>query len=78
MHLRLLEYGRKAYKPIFPVKIMAKKWKKRDSPGALFIPAGIFLGFGFGFAFNNLPAGMFFGMGAGFVGFAIAELLKKR
>lgn len=56
---------------------MAKE-NKNANPGALFIPAGIFLGFGFGFAFNNIPAGMFIGFGAGFAAWAIAEFLKKR
>ncbi|MFH0831696.1 MAG: hypothetical protein V1886_02410 [archaeon] len=57
---------------------MAKKEaKKKESPGALFIPAGLFLGFGIGFACNNIPAGMFIGFGAGFVAFAIAEQLRK-
>lgn len=55
-----------------------KRKGKKESPGALFIPAGIFLGFGFGFAFNNIPAGMFIGFGAGFVAFAIAEFFKKK
>jgi CRISPR/Cas system CSM-associated protein Csm5 (group 7 of RAMP superfamily) len=59
---------------------MAKENKKEDkgNAGALFIPAGIFLGFGAGFAFNNLPAGMFLGFGAGFLAFAIYQILKKK
>lgn len=58
---------------------MAKKEaKKKGSPGALFIPAGVLLGFGFGFVFGNIPAGMFIGLGAGFAAFAIAEFFKKR
>ena len=57
---------------------MAKKENKNKSPGALFIPAGVLLGFGFGFVFGNIPAGMFIGLGAGFVAFAIAEFFKKK
>lgn len=52
--------------------------KKRSSPGALFIPAGILLGFGVGFAVNNVPAGMFVGLGAGFVLFAVYEIFRKK
>ena len=50
---------------------------KKSGPGALFIPAGLFLGFGIGFAFNNIPAGMFIGFGAGFLAFIIYILSKK-
>lgn len=55
---------------------MAKK--KGENPGALFIPAGLFLGFGFGFAFGNIPAGMFIGFGLGFASWAIAEFFKDK
>lgn len=49
---------------------------KKGAP-ALFIPAGIFLGFGIGFIIDNVPAGFFIGMGIGFVAFAITILMKK-
>lgn len=52
--------------------------KRRQESGALFIPAGIFLGLGFGFLYNNLVAGLFIGMGVGFILFAITALLKRR
>ncbi|MFH0832317.1 MAG: hypothetical protein V1900_01160 [Candidatus Aenigmatarchaeota archaeon] len=52
--------------------------KKKDNGAVgLFIPAGLFIGFGLGFFFNNVPAGMFCGLGAGFLLFAIAVLMKK-
>lgn len=51
---------------------------KKSSPGALFIPAGFFLGFGIGFAVNNLPAGMFIGFGAGFLAWVIYEIFHKK
>ena len=54
-----------------------KENKKKGSEGALFIPAGILLGFGLGFAFNNVPAGMFIGLGAGFLAWAIYIISKK-
>ncbi len=55
---------------------MAKK--KMDNPAALFIPAGLFLGMGLGFLYNNLVAWLFIGLGAGFVGFAVANFFKKK
>ncbi len=51
--------------------------KKGGGKGALFIPAGLFLGFGIGFMINNIPAGMFVGLGAGFAGFAISLFFEK-
>lgn len=51
-----------------------KKNKKTNDAGALFIPAGVITGMGFGFLFNNFPAGMFIGLGIGFTIFAIVEV----
>ncbi|MCD4666945.1 hypothetical protein K8R47_04015 [archaeon] len=56
---------------------MVKK-KKKDDIAGLFIPAGIFVGMGFGFLFNNLVAGLFIGLGAGFILMALAKLRKKK
>ncbi len=65
---------------------MAKQ-KKRDvkevrsrkgSPGGLFIPAGVLLGMGFGFVYDQLVAGLFIGLGIGFVAFALYEMSKKK
>jgi len=56
---------------------MPEETKKEKSNAALFIPAGLFLGFGLGFVFNNIPAGMFGGLGVGFFLFAIARVLGK-
>jgi len=47
--------------------------KKKDDRSGLFIPAGIFLGMGFGFLFDNLVAFLFIGMALGFIGMAIAR-----
>ena len=49
----------------------------KSKPGSLFIPAGILLGMGFGFLYDNLPAGLFIGLGLGFAAFAISLLIKK-
>lgn len=52
---------------------------KKDDRGAagIFIPAGLFLGFGLGFIFDNVPAGIFGGLGIGFLLFAITVNWKK-
>jgi len=52
--------------------------KKNDKGAAgLFIPAGLFIGFGLGFVFDNIPAGIFGGLGVGFLLFAITVVFKK-
>jgi hypothetical protein len=52
--------------------------QKKENGAGLFIPAGLFLGFGLGFVFDNLPAGMFGGLGVGFFLFALFTVLKKQ
>ncbi len=52
-----------------------KKEKKRR--GDIFIPAGLFLGFGIGFASNNIPAGIFVGFAGGFAAFAVCRFFEK-
>jgi hypothetical protein len=58
---------------------MARDEKKDDrkNAGALFIPAGIFLGTGYGFFLDNIPGGLFIGLGFGFVAFAITTILMN-
>ncbi len=51
--------------------------EKKSGMGGLFIPAGLFIGFGIGFLVNNIPAGMFIGLGAGFAAFAVTFFIKK-
>ncbi len=58
-------------------KKVSEKAKKEDK-GALFIPAGLFLGMGWGFLSGNLVSGLFLGLGLGFLLFAIVNLLKKK
>ena len=55
-----------------------KEVRQKKEPGALFIPAGILLGMGIGFAVNNVPAGMFIGLGAGFALWAILKIFGKQ
>ena len=52
--------------------------KKMENPGALFIPAGVLLGMGFGFLWDELVAGLFIGLGLGFIGFAIIAVANKK
>ena len=56
---------------------MAEKKKKDKHGGAIFIPAGLFLGFGIGFLIDNIPAGTFLGFGIGFLLYAFVEVFKK-
>jgi hypothetical protein len=59
------------------VKYKEKEKKKKDEAEALFIPAGVLLGMGLGFLYNNLLAGLFIGLGIGFLVFAIISLIKS-
>jgi hypothetical protein len=60
---------------------LAKKEKAveddKRKAGALFIPAGLFIGMCIGFLTNNFVAYLFGGLGVGFALFAIIALLKK-
>ena len=56
---------------------MASKLDKQNDKGALFIPAGLFLGFAYGFISDNFAAGIFGGMGFGFLLFALVSVFKK-
>ena len=51
----------------------ARDRKNKEDSAGLFIPAGLFLGFGLGFVYGNIPAGIFLGLGAGFTMFAVAR-----
>jgi len=55
---------------------MAKK-EDNEKNGALFIPAGVIMGMGFGWLTDNFLPGMFIGLGTGFVIFALITVLKK-
>ena len=55
---------------------MKSKEEKRKNAG-LFIPAGLFLGLGAGFLFDNPPAGLFLGLGIGFLLFVIATMVSE-
>jgi len=48
--------------------------KRRREISGLFIPAGLFIGMGIGWALGYLVQGLFIGLGAGFLAMAIARL----
>lgn len=50
---------------------------KVNSKAGLFIPAGLFLGMGFGFLFSQIVAGIFLGLGLGFLLFGIFSIGRK-
>jgi hypothetical protein len=49
---------------------------KKEEPEALFIPAGVLTGIGFGFLFNSLLAGLFIGLGTGFIIFTLFKIVR--
>lgn len=53
-----------------------KKDNKKEAAG-IFIPAGLFLGFAYGFMSGNIAMGMFAGMGLGFLLFGLVMVFKK-
>ncbi len=60
------------------IKRIKKEIKEDDdSPGGLFIPAGVLGGMGFGFLYGNFVAGLFIGLGAGFALFAVYEIFRR-
>lgn len=52
------------------------KNKKKDTSG-VFVPAGLFVGMGFGFLFDQFVAGLFIGLGVGFAAMALVHSMKK-
>lgn len=58
-------------------KTTGEKEKEKGGAGALFIPAGLFIGMGVGFLLNHLPAGILIGLGIGFALFALSSFAKN-
>lgn len=54
-----------------------KKDLEEQKRGGLFVPAGVLLGTGLGFAYGNIPAGALIGLGVGFTVFALITVFKK-
>ena len=67
----------KATKPKMAMKEESECCKSNKGVAGVFIPGGLFLGFGVGFLIDNVPAGMFAGLGFGFIMFGIAMLCRK-
>ena len=59
-------------------QVKQKMKRERQERGALFIPAGLFIGMGLGFFYARIVEGVFLGLGAGFLLFAIVSLFKKK
>ena len=51
--------------------------KKKWEVVGLFIPAGLFIGMGIGWALGYLVQGLFIGLGAGFLAMAIVRLRAR-
>jgi hypothetical protein len=51
--------------------------KKKWEASGLFIPAGLFVGMGIGWALGYLVQGLFIGLGAGFLAMALARLKAR-
>ena len=56
---------------------MAKEKKKKEDHAGLFIPAGLFLGLGWGALTSQWAAGVLFGLGVGFLFMAIFKMAKR-
>lgn len=58
---------------------MAEKEKKSrmKTAGGFFIPGGLFIGMGIGWAMGYLVAGLFIGLGAGFLLYGLAMLIGR-
>jgi hypothetical protein len=51
--------------------------KNREDSSGIFVPAGLILGLGFGFLFEETVAGLFIGLGAGLLALALLKNNKK-
>ncbi|MBD3164487.1 hypothetical protein GF323_04755 [Candidatus Woesearchaeota archaeon] len=56
---------------------MGNKDSSHRGAGGLFIPAGLLLGMGLGFLYDELVAGLFIGLGCGFIAFGIITLIEN-
>jgi len=76
--LALLELARQVHQEVkVAEETMETKKSKRKGASGLFIPAGLFIGMGVGWAFDYLVPGMFIGLGAGFFLFALVMVLMR-
>lgn len=54
------------------------KESKKDDKEGLFIPAGLFIGLGLGFLFDQIVAGVMLGLGLGFLAMALLKNKNKK
>ena len=54
---------------------MSEDQKKHWNITGVAIPAGLFIGMGFGFLVDNITAGIFLGLGGGFLAMMIGMLI---
>ena len=54
-----------------------KKKSKAKIAGGFFIPGGLFIGMGIGWAMGHLIAGLFIGLGGGFLLYGLTMLLAR-
>ena len=52
--------------------------KSREEGAGIFVPAGLFLGLGFGAFYGDYRSGVLLGLGLGFLGMAIAWVWGKK
>ena len=69
-----VEKGNSDQKEVQEMSNETEECKRRWQSSGLFIPAGLFLGLGIGWALGYLVQGLLIGLGAGFVAMAIAGL----
>ena len=55
----------------------SEEQKKQWGITGVAIPAGLFIGMGFGFLVNNITAGIFLGLGVGFLAMMIGMLILQ-
>ena len=60
-----------------PKKQIKKEEVNRKTGSGLWVPAGLLIGMGFGFLYNQLVPGLFIGLGVGFLIFAILKSLGR-
>ena len=76
MGARHLELSQRIHKEGEMAEEEKAKSKKREA-GGLFIPAGLFIGMGIGWALGYLVQGTIVGLGAGFLAFGLIMVLKR-
>ncbi len=72
------EGGKHDWREVLELSNETDESKKRWEAGGLFIPAGLFIGMGVGWALGYLVQGLLIGLGAGFLCLAIVRLMPEK